>query len=85
MLAAWFRIKYPNAVDGVLAASAPIWSFVGLQPAYDENAFYKIVTRDASTAGGATDACATNVKRGLQRILEVSFASSCPMYSSNAC
>ena len=71
MLAAWFRIKYPNAIDGVLAASAPIWSFVGLEPRYDFNAFYKIVTRDASTAGGATDHCKANVKRGLQRILKV--------------
>ena len=71
MIAAWFRIKYPNAIDGVLAASAPIWSFVGLQPPYDENAFYKIVTRDASAAGGASDHCKDNIKRGLKRILEV--------------
>ena len=75
MLAAWFRLKYPNAIDGVLAASAPIWSFVGLEPAYDFNAFYKIVTRDASAAGGATDHCKANVKFGLQRILDVGSAS----------
>ena len=30
-----------------------------------------MVSRDASAAGGATDACAANVKRGLRRILEV--------------
>ena len=30
MLAAWFRVHYPNAVDGVIAASAPVWSFVGI-------------------------------------------------------
>ncbi|XP_033743096.1 lysosomal Pro-X carboxypeptidase-like [Pecten maximus] len=32
MLAAWLRIKYPNVVDGSLAASAPIWSFIGQIP-----------------------------------------------------
>ena len=63
MLAAWFRLKYPNAIDGVLAASAPIWSFVGLDPPYDEEAFYEIVTRDASAAGGAAPACATHVRK----------------------
>ena len=69
MIGAWFRLKYPNAVDGVLAASAPIFSFVGLDPPYDYDAFYRIVTRDASAAGGASDACAANVKRGLERVL----------------
>ncbi|OWF46619.1 lysosomal Pro-X carboxypeptidase-like [Mizuhopecten yessoensis] len=32
MLAAWLRIKYPNVVYGSLAASAPIWSFIGQIP-----------------------------------------------------
>lgn len=39
MIAAWFRMHYPNAVDGVIAASAPIWSFSGLDPPYDFAAF----------------------------------------------
>ena len=25
MLSSWFRIKYPNIIDGAIAASAPIW------------------------------------------------------------
>ena len=27
MMAAWFRLKYPHMIDGVIAASAPIWTF----------------------------------------------------------
>ena len=74
MIASWFRIKYPNAIDGVLAGSAPIWSFVGLAPPYDPDAFYRTVTRDASAAGGASDACKANVKLGLRRTLEIGAA-----------
>ena len=29
MLGSWFRIKYPHIIDGVIAASAPIWNFYG--------------------------------------------------------
>ena len=25
MLAGWFRMKYPDVIDGAIAASAPIW------------------------------------------------------------
>ena len=69
MLGSWFRVHYPNAIDGVIAASAPIWSFTGLSPPYDYNAFNQGVTRDASTVGGATDACKANLKAAWPRIL----------------
>lgn len=29
MYAAWMRMKYPHVLDGAIAASAPIWSFMG--------------------------------------------------------
>jgi lysosomal Pro-X carboxypeptidase len=51
MLAAWFRMKYPHLVNGVIAASAPIWAFLGLNPPYNDSAFNAIVTSDASSRG----------------------------------
>lgn len=69
MIAAWFRMHYPNAVDGVIAASAPIWSFSGLHPAYDFNGFNKAVTWDASLSGGATDNCKDKLKQAWPRII----------------
>lgn len=43
MLAAWMRMKYPNAVAGALAGSAPILQF---PDEYDCGLFNKIVTKD---------------------------------------
>lgn len=43
MLAAWMRMKYPNAVAGALAGSAPILQFPG---EYECGQFYRIVTKD---------------------------------------
>ena len=70
MLAAWGRMKYPNAFDGVISGSAPIWSFANMEPAYNYNAFDKSVTDDASSFGGATDYCKTNLKSAWPLILE---------------
>ena len=58
MLAAWMRMKYPHVLAGSVAASAPIWAFPGEDPPVDPGAFAKIVTRDATPAGGASKACA---------------------------
>lgn len=58
MLASWMRMKYPHVLDGAIAGSAPIWAFPGEDPPVDSGAFAKIVTRDASPAGGSAQACA---------------------------
>lgn len=42
MLSAWFRFKYPNSVDGALAASAPIYIVANLTSPY---AFFGLVTQ----------------------------------------
>lgn len=70
MMAAWFRVKYPQFIDGVVAASAPIWSFDGMSPPYDFNAYYQGVTFDASAAGGSSDRCKNNLKAAWPKILE---------------
>ncbi len=58
MLASWMRMKYPHVLDGAIAGSAPIWAFPGEDPPVDSGAFAKIVTRDATPAGGSAKACA---------------------------
>lgn len=41
-MSAWFRFKYPNSVDGALAASAPIYIVANLTSPY---AFFGLVTQ----------------------------------------
>ena len=67
MLAAWLRLKYPWAVDGVIAASAPIWAFQG-QPMPDVGGFASLVTLNAGLAAGGASAaspeCVPNLQAG---------------------
>ncbi|XP_071949074.1 lysosomal Pro-X carboxypeptidase-like [Antedon mediterranea] len=62
MLAAWFRMKYPNIVVGAMAASAPIWQFTNLTSCSRP---YEIITNDFEK-GGAN--CTKVVKRSWEVI-----------------
>uniref|UniRef100_A0A2P2HZL6 Lysosomal Pro-X carboxypeptidase n=2 Tax=Hirondellea gigas TaxID=1518452 RepID=A0A2P2HZL6_9CRUS len=57
MLAAWMRIKYPNIVQGAIAASAPVAQFTGLTPC---NKFSEIVT---STFAKESKECVTIIRK----------------------
>ncbi|XP_067307027.1 lysosomal Pro-X carboxypeptidase isoform X2 [Pseudorasbora parva] len=54
MLAAWLRMKYPSAVVGALAASAPILQFI--VPCGE---FYRVVTNDFTNSGTN---CSSNIR-----------------------
>lgn len=61
MLAAWFRMKYPDIILGSIAASAPILAFPGADGAEEYadggEGYWAVVTRDASSAAGASSQC----------------------------
>ena len=61
MLCSWLRIKYPSALDGCIAGSAPIVNFESMTPPFNFNSFAQTETFDASTAGGANDMCKQNI------------------------
>jgi lysosomal Pro-X carboxypeptidase len=63
MLAAWFRMKYPNIVTGSLAASAPILYFQGLTR---PGVFNEIVTNDFEEQG-----CSEQLKQGMLEVIEL--------------
>ncbi|XP_005095813.1 lysosomal Pro-X carboxypeptidase [Aplysia californica] len=65
MLAAWFRIKYPNVVVGSLAASAPIWEFTGMIPC---SSFYDTTSQ---TWYDASKTCGDNLHRSYETIKQV--------------
>jgi lysosomal Pro-X carboxypeptidase len=74
MLAAWLRLHYPGAVDGAVAASAPIWMFPGEAPPADAGGFAEVVTRDASDAAGAPPACADNLRAAWRALFDAAAA-----------
>lgn len=67
MLSSWMRFRYPNMIDGVIAASAPILPFEGnsMERYYKPNFFAEGVTYDVTKNGGgvSTDNCEINLRR----------------------
>lgn len=55
MLSAYLRLKYPWAVTGALAASAPMMQFPGLMPDGDISAFFRIITEDYKAFPGCAE------------------------------
>lgn len=69
MLAAWLRMKYPHIMDGAIAGSAPILSFLHQDPPVDMGSYARIVARDASPETGTAPLCANNIRRAWQAML----------------
>lgn len=62
MLAGWFRMKYPDVIDGVIAASAPIWQLADTVRRETLDMQAVAVTKGVSAVGGATDQCRDNLR-----------------------
>jgi pimeloyl-ACP methyl ester carboxylesterase len=64
MLAAWMRMKYPQTIQGALAASAPILYFKGAENMKNDGAsFFDVITNDFKTVQKpANGLCAEGVK-----------------------
>ncbi|RLN48792.1 hypothetical protein BBJ28_00008792 [Nothophytophthora sp. Chile5] len=63
MLGSWFRMKYPHIIDGVIAGSAPILSFLGDEVPLNKGSYAHIVTFDASEQAGSAPNCIPNIRR----------------------
>jgi lysosomal Pro-X carboxypeptidase len=60
MLASWMRTLYPSAIDGAIAASAPVWGFPLNTCPLDGSA--QVVSYATSAAAGSSAYCSSNLK-----------------------
>ena len=74
MLAGWLRMRYPEVVDGAIAASAPIWQLAGTVRRETLDLPAVSITRGVSAAGGATDRCRDNLRYAWPLITEAAKA-----------
>lgn len=68
MLAAWMRMKFPNVIDGSIAASAPIRMFDFVE---DPEVAYEIVTWDFGNATSAPQ-CSDVIRNAFERLTNYS-------------
>ncbi|KAI9905598.1 hypothetical protein PsorP6_013496 [Peronosclerospora sorghi] len=72
MLGTWFRLKYPHLIDGMIAGSAPVVSFLGdSEHPIDTEGFNRIVTFDMSKEAGAAPNCIQNLRHALKVVMEM--------------
>jgi lysosomal Pro-X carboxypeptidase len=62
VLAALFRARWPGAVAGAIASSAPLRSFPGQVPLFDSGAYYAVISDNLGPKGGSPPACAENIQ-----------------------
>jgi lysosomal Pro-X carboxypeptidase len=71
MLAGWFRMKYPDIIDGAIAASAPIWQLAETVRTETLDMQAVAITKGVSAVGGATDQCRDNLQMAWPLLREV--------------
>lgn len=80
MLASWMRLKYPHILDGAIAGSAPIWSYLGEHPVRSPSTLAHIAPEDEAHPDPPCRACACHLQAILVRlalVVRLSIFSTC--------